>query len=292
MAAGGVRSETLEKIYATYMHEFGLDKPLYQQFFDYLLMIFRGDLGTSFMLYPAKVIDILKQALPWTIALQLPAILVGWILGNLLGAFAAYKKGIFDRLVFPTSLFFSCIPYYCLAIFLLYLFGVKFAILPAMGGYSMGVIPSFSLSFIIDFLKHYILPFFSIVMVTIGTQAIGMREMSIYELNTDYVMYCKNLGMRDNKISKYVFKNAILPQITGLAISLGTMIGGALITEIVFSYPGIGSWLFTAIRQVDYPLIQGCTLIIVIAVLLANFTIDIAYGFIDPRIKTARMEGK
>jgi peptide/nickel transport system permease protein len=117
-----------------------------------------------------------------------------------------------------------------------------------------------------------------------------MREMSIYELNSDYVLYSKLLGIRDSKIAKYVFKNAMLPQITGLALSIGTMVGGSLICEIVFSYPGIGTWLFTAIRQLDYPLISGCTLLIALSVLLANFTIEIIYGVVDPRIKAAQME--
>ncbi|KAG2857308.1 hypothetical protein PC115_g25822 [Phytophthora cactorum] len=152
------------------------------------------------------------------------------------------------------------------------------------------MVPQLSFDFIMSVVRHHTLPFLSIVLVTIGGQAIGMREMSIYELNSDYVLYSKLLGIRDGKISRYVFRNAMLPQITGLALSIGTMVGGSLICEIVFSYPGIGTWLFTAIRQLDYPLISGCTLLIAIAVLLANFTIDVIYGFIDPRIKAAQME--
>jgi len=114
--------------------------------------------------------------------------------------------------------------------------------------------------------------------------------MAIYELNSDYVLYSKLLGIRDSRVARYVFRNAMLPQITGLALSLGTMIGGSLICEIVFSYPGIGTWLFTAIRQLDYPLISGCTLLIAVTVLLANFTVEIIYGIVDPRIKAAQME--
>jgi peptide/nickel transport system permease protein len=290
MAAGGAPSDVLQKLYASYIQEFGLDKPLYVQFFHYILNVLKGDLGTSFSLYPIKVNEILARALPWTIALQVPAILVGWLLGNVLGAIAAYKKGKFDSLVFPLSLFISCIPYYCLAIILLYVFGVVLNIFPIGRGYSPELIPSFSIPFLIDLLKHYFLPFLSIVLVAIGGQAIGMRSMSIYELNTDYVNYSKSLGMRERKIIQYVFKNAMLPQITGLAISLGAMVGGALITEIVFSYPGVGTWLFNGIRQQDYPLIQGGTLLVAVAVLLANFFIDIMYGIVDPRIKAAQME--
>ena len=142
------------------------------------------------------------------------------------------------------------------------------------------MVPSLSFEFFASVLRHHTLPFLSIVLVTIGGQAIGMREMSIYELNSDYVLYSKT-GIRDSKIARYVFRNAMLPQITGLALSIGTMVGGSLICEIVFSYPGIGTWMFTAIRQLDYPLISGCTLLIALAVLLANFTIDLIYGWIQ-----------
>jgi peptide/nickel transport system permease protein len=290
MATGGAQSESLEKIYESFMHEFGLDKPLFFQFIDYMKNVFTGNLGISFSLFPKTVNEILGEALPWTLALQLPAILIGWIVGNLLGAVAAYKKGKFDNVLFPVSLFMSAIPYYALAIILLYVFAVYLGWFPAGGGYSRTLLPSFSWEFIKDLLSHYSLPFLSIVLVAIGGQAIGMREMSIYELNTDYVTYCRMLGLSDRKISTYVFRNAMLPQITGLAISLGTMVGGALITEIVFEYPGIGTWLFNGIRQQDYTLIQGATLIIIIAVLLANFIIDLVYGFVDPRIRIAQME--
>ena len=124
----------------------------------------------------------------------------------------------------------------------------------------------------------------------IGGQALGMRSMAIYELNADYVLYAKLMGLPDKKITGYVFRNAMLPQISGLALSLGTMVSGSLITEIVFNYPGIGYWLFTAIRQLDYPLISGCTLVISVTVLVANFLLDVLYGLIDPRIKAAQVE--
>lgn len=290
MGSGGASSDVLNKLYSSYMHEFGLDQPWYVQFIDYVMKVLHGDLGTSFSLYPTKVNSILAQALPWTLALQAPAILLGWIIGNVLGVLAAYKKGKFDGILFPASLFVSSIPYFCFAIILLYLFGVILNILPVGGGYSMNLSPTFSLGFMLDTLKHYLLPFLSLLLVIIGGQAIGMREMSIYELNTDYVKYAKLLGISDRKIVRYVFKNAMLPQITGLSISLGTMVGGALITEIVFSYPGLGTWLFNAIRQQDYPLIQGGTLVITLSVLLANFLIDIVYGLIDPRIRASQLE--
>jgi peptide/nickel transport system permease protein len=231
---------------------------------------------------------LIAQALPWSIALQLPAIIVGWTLGNLLGAVAAYRGGWFDRGAFLGSLFISSMPYYCLAILLVFGLAVAVPLFPASGGYSFANTPELSLDFALDALQHYWLPFLSLVIIFIGGQAVGMRSMAIYELNSDYVNYGRSLGMGDGRIIGYIFRNAALPQVTGLAISLGTLVGGALITEIVFSYPGIGSLLFTAIRQNDYPVISGITLLIAVAVLAANFLVEIAYGFIDPRIRAAQ----
>jgi peptide/nickel transport system permease protein len=134
------------------------------------------------------------------------------------------------------------------------------------------------------------LPFWSIVLIIIGGQAIGMRSMAIYELNADYVKYARFMGIKDRKIQRYVFRNAMLPQITGLALAIGTLVGGALVAELIFSYPGLGTTIFTAIQGGDYPLISGITLIITLMVLSATFIIEILYGFIDPRIKAAQSE--
>jgi peptide/nickel transport system permease protein len=288
MAQGGADAASMEAIYNTYIEEFGLDEPIVLQFFTYLGNVLQGDLGTSFALYPAGVGGLIADALPWTIALQLPAILIGWILGNGLGAIAAYRGGWFDRGGFITSLFLSSMPYYAFAILLLYLVAVRWDLLPAAGGYSFGTEPSFTWSFISDAAEHYILPFLSLVLVFVGGQAVGMRSMARYELGADYVEFSRGLGIPDGRVVRYIFRNAMLPQVTGLALSIGSLVGGALITEVVSSYPGIGSLLFTAIRQNDYPVIQGITLLIMAAVLLANFLVDIAYGVIDPRIRSAQ----
>jgi peptide/nickel transport system permease protein len=288
---GGLSGERLQKIYTAYIEEFGLDKPIWVQFLLYLGNVVQGDLGISFAHSPARVQELIFQALPWTIALQLPAILIGWTLGNLLGALAAYKGGWLDRGLFPVSLFISTIPYYCLSILLLYLFAVHWPVAPSGGGYGYDMAPALSLTFVRSALEHYWLPFLSLTLVFIGGQAVGMRAMAIYELDADYVRYSRSLGVADNRIVAYIFRNAMLPQVSGLALAIGTLVGGALITEVVFSYPGIGGLLFSAIRQNDYPVIQGVTLLIMIAVLLANFLMDITYGFIDPRIR-ARATGE
>jgi len=285
---GGASGDQLKSIYEHYMREFGLDKPLWQQFFVYIGKLLKGELGTSFAQYPASVNKLVAQALPWSVAIQLPAILIGWIVGNLLGALAAFKGGWFDRGAFLTSLFFSSMPYYCLAILLLYIFGVWIGILPTGGAYSLGLSPEFSAEFLGDAISYYWLPFWSLVLVFIGGQAVGMRSMAIYELGADYVNYGRGLGLKDSTIVRYIFRNAMLPQITGLALSIGGMVGGALITELVFSYPGVGSLLFNAISQNDYPVIQAITMIITVAVLAANFLVEVLYGFIDPRIRATQ----
>ncbi|QDP95567.1 ABC transporter permease [Microlunatus elymi] len=286
---GGTTGEQLQVIYNNYIHQFGLDKPWYEQFLTYLKQLAHGNLGTSFAQYPASVNSIVGQALPWSIAIQLPAILVGWIVGNVIGAIGAFRGGWFDRGAFVGSLFMSAMPYYCLAIILLYLVGVTWGFLPVGGAYSPGMSPELSMTFISDAISYWWLPFWSLVIIFVGGQAVGMRSMAIYELGADYVNYGRGLGLRQGTMTRYVFRNAMLPQITGLALSIGTLVSGALITELVFSYPGIGSQLFDAIGANDYPVIQGITLIITVAVLAANFLVEIIYGLIDPRIRAAQV---
>ena len=285
---GSVTSEQQKQVYESYVQEFGLDQSLWQQFLTYLGKVFSGDLGTSFAYYPASVNELVGQALPWSIAVQLPAILIGWILGNVVGAIAAFRGGNWDRSVFTSSLFLSAMPYYCLSILLLYIFAVVAGVFPVGGAYSLGLTPEFSVAFLWDAISYYWLPFLSLVIVFIGGQAVGMRSMAIYELGGDYVNYARAMGIKDNKITQYIFRNAMLPQITGLALAIGTLVGGALITELVFSYPGVGLLLFNAISANDYPVIQAITLIITVAVLLANFAVEIVYGIVDPRIRAAK----
>lgn len=290
-ATKGMTDQTIvQKVYEQYAKTFGLNQPLYMQFFTYVKNLFKGNLGVSFIYYPRDVADILAKSVWWTICLQLPAIIIGWFLGNILGAVAAYSKGVWDEVILPVSLFLANMPAFAMAILLQFFFGVYLKWFPTSLGYGFNMTPNMSFSFIGSIIQHYQLPFWSIVLITIGGQAIGMRSMSIYELNADYVKYSRFLGIKDRKIVKYVFKNAMLPQVTGLALSLGTMVGGALVAEIIFSYPGVGTTLLSAISGRDYPLISGCTLIITIMVLIANLGVEILYGFIDPRVKAEQQD--
>lgn len=280
----------VKQIYEGYAEQFGTNKPMYVQFIRYFKNAMVGDFGLSFSQYPRPVSDIISSAVWWTVCLQLPAIIVGWLLGNILGALAAYIRKGFDKVLMPITLFASSVPAFGMAVVLLVFFAIKMKIAPISGGYGYDMIPNFSWNFIKSIISHYQLPFWSIVIISIGGQAIGMRSMSIYELNADYVKYSRFLGIKDRKIVGYVFRNAMLPQITGLALSLGTMIGGALVAEIIFSYPGLGTALLGAITKSDYPLLSAATLVITLMVLLATFAIDIIYGLIDPRVKAAQFD--
>ncbi|PKN98853.1 MAG: ABC transporter permease [Chloroflexi bacterium HGW-Chloroflexi-4] len=290
LAQGMSNSTGMKAVYEQYAEQFGTNKPMITQFFLYVSNVFQGKFGASFSQFPRPVVDILKSSIWWTVSLQFPAIIVGWIIGNVLGVLAAYIRKGFDKVVMPVSLFISNLPAFGMAVILLVIFAVDLKWFPTSGGYGFDLIPEFSWRFIWSVIVHYQLPFWSIVLIAIGGQAIGMRSMSIYELNADYVKYARFLGIKDRKIVGYVFRNAMLPQITGLALAIGTMVGGALVAEIIFSYPGLGTTLLTAIQGQDYPLISAVTLIITVMVLLANFAIEIIYGLIDPRIKAAQTD--
>lgn len=283
-------STAIQQVYEEYAEKFGINEPMTTQFFAFIKNAAKGDFGVSFSQYPRTVSDIIQSSVWWTVCLQLPAIIIGWLLGNILGALAAYRKGVYDKGILPVFLFLSNVPAFGMAIILLFTFAVNLGWFPTSGGYGFELIPNVSWTFFKSIFYHYQLPFWSIVLITIGGQAIGMRSMSIYELNADYVKYSRFLGIKDKKITGYVFRNAMLPQITGLAMSIGTMIGGALVAEIIFSYPGLGTTMLAAIKGRDYPLISACTLIITIMVLLANLFVEILYGIIDPRIKASQQD--
>lgn len=269
------------------MEYFKFDRPLHEQYLDFMIRLMKGDLGTSVRYFPAKVSELIASRLPWTLLLLFPATLVAWVIGNYLGVLLAFKRGKkSDKILYPILLIFSQTPYYWLAMILLYLFAVQLKLFPVAGGYS--VLKTFSLSpdLILNVLHHYTLPFLSIVLSAIGWWAIGMRALAISEIGSDYLTYLDSLGVQDRKIRSYVFRNCLLPQVTGLAIGLGTILGGSLITEIVFNYPGTGHLLYQAMLSLDYMLIQGTFAILMITLLIAVFIADIIYAYIDPRIRT------
>jgi peptide/nickel transport system permease protein len=284
-----VRAEAAEVMYGYLTEAFGLDQPLWKQYLNFWNALFHGDLGTSVYLFPEPVMNVIMKAVPYDILLLVPAIVLSWFTGNKFGAFAARTKKL-DNTVLPIWYVLTATPYMWLGIILAWSFGVVLDIFPIAGAYSYAISPAFTWEFIWDFIKHWFLPFASLFLVQFGGWAIGMRNMIIYELEADYSHYLEALGAPRKLVRKYAFRNAMLPQITGLALQLGVIVAGALATEIVFSYPGIGYLLLQAIQYQDYFLIQGCFLFIIIGVLLANFAIDVIYVLVDPRTRKG-MEG-
>lgn len=280
----GAQPRQVEVIYRYLEKSFGMDTPLWEQYINFWIALFKGDMGISITIYPRPVLRIIQDALPYDLLLTIPAILLSFWAGNKLGAFVARKKAL-DDWVLPFWYLITATPYLWFGILLLWTLGVVFNLFPVAGAYSFSMRPSFSWDFILNYLHHWVLPFLSLFVIQLGGWAIGMRNMIIYELEAEYSRYLETLGASQKTIRKYAFKNALLPQVTGLAVQLGVIVTGAVTTEIVFSYPGIGYLLNQAIMQEDYFLIQGCFLFVIIGVLLANFLIDILYVVLDPRVR-------
>jgi peptide/nickel transport system permease protein len=288
LSRAAVNTENAPAMYDYFTRVFGLDVPIWQQYLNFWNSLFHADLGISVYLFPTPVTRALMHAVPYDVFLLLPAILLSWYAGNKFGAFAARTKWL-DNTVLPLGYILTATPYMWLGILLAWVLGIVLDIFPIAGAYSFEMRPHLSWVFIWSVLKHWFLPFASLFLVMFGGWAIGMRNMIIYELEADYAHYLEALGAPRKLVRKYAFRNAILPQLTGLALQLGVIVAGALVTEVVFSYPGIGNLLLQAIQNQDYFLIQGCFLFIIIGVLLANFAIDIAYVLVDPRTRTGML---
>jgi peptide/nickel transport system permease protein len=285
LSRASLRAEAAELMYGYYTRAFGLDLPIWQQYLNFWNALFHGDLGTSVYMFPTPVTTVLMRAVPYDIFLLVPSILLSWYAGNKFGAYAARTK-LLDNTVLPIGYILTATPYMWLGILLAWAFGIVLGLFPIAGAYSYALRPHLSWAFIGSVLHHWFLPFASLFLVMFGGWAIGMRNMIIYELEADYSHYLEALGAPRRLVRAYAFRNAILPQLTGLALQLGVIVAGAVVTEVVFSYPGIGYLLLQAVQNQDYFLIQGCFLFIIIGVLLANFAIDIAYVIVDPRTRT------
>ena len=277
-----------EELVEEYKRMFGLDKDWFTQFICYLRELLHGNLGYSIVNFPTKVSDMIAKALPWTIGLLSVTTVISWALGSVIGAIAGWKgeKSKFWGYLAPIALVFQIIPYFMLAIILVFLFAYLIHIFPMSGAYSVGRIPTMSLDFILDVIWHSILPALSIIISSLGWWFLSMRSMIIMTKGEDYILMAEAKGLPEREILwRYAFRNALLPQVTGLALALGNIVSGALLTEIVFAYPGMGWLLYNAIVNVDYPVIQGVVLIIVLSVCTATFIIDVIYPLIDPRVR-------
>ena len=279
-----------EQLTGYYTKAFGFDVPLWQQYLNFWAALLHGDLGRSIANYPTPVSELIMGALPYTLALLVPAILLSFWAGNKVGALAARRK-VLDNTVLPASYVLTATPQMWLGIVLAWLFASTWALFPVSGAFALGLQPSWSLEFAASFLYHWILPFSALFLVAFGGWAIGMRNLIIYELESDYSNYLAALGAPTKLVRKYAYRNALLPQITGLALALGAVVAGAIVVEIVFSYPGLGTLTLSAIQNRDYFLIQGIFLFLITGVLIANFLIDIFYVVIDPRTRVGMQGG-
>ncbi|WP_439593039.1 ABC transporter permease [Microbacterium sp.] len=267
---------------------FGItDDPIWVQYGQYLGGLFTGNLGVSYTFFPTSVSDVIAQSLPWTIALVGCAALIAFVIGSLVGILAAWRRGGFVDTFFPPfALFLGAFPAFFLGLLLLYFFSVQLGWLPSGHGYTPGIPPSWQWTSILDLVSHAVLPAATIVFISIGGWILSMRNTMVSVLNEDYITLAEARGLSQRRVMfGYAARNALLPQLTGLALALGFLVGGQVLVEYVYTYPGLGSILAYAVGSKDYPLIQGMLLAVTMCVLAANFLIDIAYLALDPRTR-------
>ena len=287
MASRGRSVENGAEIVALYRERLGLDAPLAQQYLNYLRDLLRGDLGYSLSFFPIKAEAVILRALPWTLGLLSLATLVAFTIGNLLGALAAWPqvpRG-FRWLVYLTMPF-SAVPYYLLALILVYLFALNWPLFPLGGAFTVGSTRGLDLATLGDLLRHATLPLLSVVLAVVGFWALGMRGIMTTVLGEDYLIYARARGLRPRRIfGHYAIRNAMLPQVTALAIDFGRLISGQVLVEIIFNYPGVGWVLYNALRTADFFVIQGVTLFMIFTVAVATLLLDLFYPLLDPRIR-------
>jgi len=285
-ALGGSVQAGMEDMVEEYNEKFGLNTPLWEQYVNYLKDMLRFDFNYSIANYPVLVIDIIERSLPWTFGLLLTTTIFSWIIGGLLGAFMGWPRSpkLLEYLM-PPLLSLNAIPFFLLGLVLIYVFAFRFDWFPLSGGYSVGTFPEYSLAFAWDVLQHSVLPALAIILVSIGGWALTMRSMMVTTYGEDYVTFADAKGLKDRTIFvRYSIRNALLPQTTALALVLGQLIAGTVLVEVIFSYPGIGTTLYNAIRGSDYFLVQGIIFFLILGIAIATFILDLIYPYLDPRI--------
>jgi peptide/nickel transport system permease protein len=290
VAQGGVTLQGMDEVVKSYEARFGLDQPLWVQYLRYLGDLARLDFGVSITRFPSRVADMILIALPWTIALVSVATLIAFVIGTLLGALLAWPKAPRSIQALTTPLLvLSAVPFYLLGLVLVYLFAFSTRLLPLGGGYTIGTTPSLSAAFLLDALRHSILPALSIVLASLGSWALSMRGMMITVQGEDYMTLAEAKGLKEQRIFlRYGLRNAILPQTTSLALALGHIVSGSVLVEVVFAYPGVGTLLYQAIRTFDYFIIYGVVFMLIVALGLATLVLDLALPLLDPRIRYHR----
>ncbi len=278
-------SDVVAKIKQTMKELYGLEGSFLQQYGAFWERLFRGDFGPSFQQFPTPVTTLIRTSMPWTVGLLLISTVLSWGIGSILGGLAgSFREARWARFIDVFSMTIRPIPYYIMALALVILFAYLIPIFPMLGG--LTVKGAISLKLILDIARHAFLPALSLVLTGFGTWFLQMRSVVSNIVAEDYVTYAEAQGLPKGKIVfQYITRNAILPQVTGLALSLGFIFGGALITELVFSYPGIGTLLYNAVITSDYNVIMGITIYSIVSIAVAVLAIDLIYPLIDPRVR-------
>lgn len=277
----------IEKLKETMMELYGLKGSIWEQYLNFWKRLFKGDFGPSLSIFPTPVISIIANSLPWTAGLLVVVAILSWIIRNILGGIAGYYADRrWSKVMSIVAMSIYPIPYYIMALVLLILFAYIFPIFPMVGGYSIGLTPSFSLEFIFNVIKHAFLPALSLILIGIGWWFLSMRSLTSTIVAEDFVTYAEVMGIPSRKILfQYVMRNGLLPQITNLALQIGGIFSGSLITETVFSYPGLGQLLYMAINNGDFNLIMGIAVLSIIGIATSALLIDLLYPLFDPRVR-------
>ncbi len=291
-AAGGYVQNNIDAMVAEFDKDFGLDKPLWEQYLTYLWNISHLDFGFSMASYPTRVSTLMGNALPWTIALLGLSTAIAFSLGMFLGGLMAWPKTprILVNVLLPPLLTLSAVPYYMLGLVLLWILAFQTHWFPIFGAFTPGTIPDWSdFEFLKDVALHSVLPALSIVLSSLGFWALGMRAMMVSVQHDDYVQFAEAKGLKDRTVFfRYAGRNALLPQVTALGLTIGHILSGALLVEIVFSYPGIGNVLYHSIRAYDYFAIEGIVFGVIVSITVATLILDLIYPKVDPRISYAK----
>jgi peptide/nickel transport system permease protein len=286
-ASGGQQSVDVQAISTAYRAKYGLDQPMLMQYVNYWRDLLRLDLGVSFANFPETVMTKLANALPWSLGLLAVATLVAFSVGSILGALLAWPgtgRGV--RALVPGLMVLTSIPFYLLAIILIYLFAVIWKILPPAGGMDTIRIARLDWGTVLDVLRHAVLPLMAIILGNVGFWALGMRSQMVSVLGEDYITFAEAKGLSPWRVFFwYGMRNAMLSQVTALALAMGSVLSGAVLVEVIFNYPGLGSLLYVAIRGQDYFVIQGVVLMLIVALAGLLFIVDLIYPLLDPRIR-------
>jgi peptide/nickel transport system permease protein len=287
MSGSHVSPEEIEYLRLALSEMYGLAGTPWEQYLAFWGRLFRGDLGPSLSSFPTPVSTLLVRAMPWTFGLLITAVLISWVIGNVLGAIASYyEDNSVIRVVDILSQAVRPIPYYIMALVLLVVFAYYIPIFPFSGAYPPGTHVEMSFGFLLTVVRHSILPALSLILIGLGGWFLGMKSLTSNIISEDYVVYAETAGLRPNTILyQYVMRNALLPQITGLALQLGLIFSGALIMEVVFGYPGMGLLTLQAVLANDYTLIMGITLLSIVGVATTVLILDLIYPLFDPRVR-------